>query len=612
MNRLALIALLTLAAVSWAPAVALADTAAPDRFVLVVGFNGSDVEGVDDLQYADDDAARFFELLAPGATQAHLLTTFDDDSAALYPHLFGRTESPTRAHVLEALEAIQTGIDASSAAGRETVLHVVFSGHGSLDDTGDRPSAYLNLAAGRWSRDDMVAHVIEPERADYTHLVIDACNAFFLVQGRGWQSDAITDDDLDRAIDDYVGFGDVLARHPRVGVLLSTVGAQEVFEWGRYRSGVFSHQLRSGLVGAADVDADGRITYDEIVAWIAAANIAVRNPDARITATGAAPAAHPDVPLLTLDQLGAGAVLELPAGDPGHYIFEDERGLRYADVTTAGDRRLQIVLTAGLRDDAAYYVEHGDDEARIEVGALPPRRTADGRDIATGVSWAALTFGPVLTASRSAVSDEFRMNLFAVPFSEAFYYGYTSGVRDGRAESVDVTVYTGDPRPRPHAALGVGSVAGLYGGGGSAELGPALSLRVGRRDGWLARAEVQHAWGVLENVGTRRAFVGLGGGWGFGAGQRTVLGLEGLIGNQWLTLDDGGTPRRDNFGVRFETRGFIDVELGALTLALYGGPVLQAANRLVAGDETYLTTGDVSLGVVTGAQLRVPLQGRDR
>lgn len=603
---------LTLLALALAPLLAasptLAQDAPADRFLLVLGHNGSDVEGVADLRYADDDAARFYELLAPGATQAHLLTAFDEESLPLYPHLYETSALPTRERLLGALADIRDGIASARAAGRRTELHVVFSGHGALLESEGAPSAYLTLHDGRWSQADMVAHIIEPELADYTHLVIDACNAYFLVQGRGWESDAVVDSAIDQVVDDYVGFSDVLARHPRVGVLLSTAGAQEVFEWGRYRSGVFSHQLRSALVGAADVDGDGHLRYDEVVAYVAAANVAVRNPDARITATAAAPAQNPDVPLLALDSIGAGAVLQLPEGDDAHYVVEDERGLRYADVTTAGDRPLQIVLTAGARGAAAYYVERDLEEARVEVGTLPPRRTADGRVIATGVPIESLEWSPVLTASRSAVADDFRMNLFAVPFSAAFFYGYHAGVETGRSESLEVNVTTGDGRPRPRFELALGSAIASTSGEASLEAGPQLALRIGRRQGWHARAEFQQAFGI--GGVQRRGAVLLGGGAGAAIGPRLVLGGEALVGNQWISAQVDGETRRDNLGLRFEPRAFADVHLGRLVLSAHVGPALQLRNELREGAERSLVVEQSTLSVAGGLQLRIPLGGR--
>ena len=584
---------------------ALADEAVEDRYLLVVGVNRSDVEGVDHLRYADDDAARFYELLAPGATEARLLVTFDASSAPLYPHLMEDATTPTRANLERAIAELYASMRAAQEDGRRTTLHVLFSGHGALTNDVESPSAYLALADSRWTRDDMLGQIIEPQVADYTHVIVDACNAFFLVQGRGWVDDAVDDADVERAVDAYVGFGDVLNHHPRVGVMLSTAGAQEVFEWGQYQAGVFSHQLRSALVGAADVDADGLLTYDEVVAYIAAANSAVRNPEARISATASAPGQNPGLPLIALDQLGAGAVLELPSGSEAHYVFEDERGLRYADVTTAGDRDLQVVLGRGGRDDVVYYVQRGEQEARVVLSDVPERRQSDGRLRPTGVPFDELSWSPVLTASRSAVADEFRMNLFAVPYSAAFFYGYTAGVRDGEAEAMDVTVTTGDPRPRPRFSLGLGSFAGTA-AGPELEAGGSIAFHVGRRTGWHAVAELQ----LAPNLGApiRRTWLGLGGGGTWRVSNRLSLGAEALIGNQWVVDSTDAPTRRDNLGLRAEARAIADARLGARTvLGFYFGPAIQMANELRTTAERTLVVDRAEATIGGGLRLRVAL-----
>ena len=191
--------------------------------------NSSVDESLAPLRFADDDAARYFELLEPGAAQAHLLTTFDSETQSQFPELVDRALPPTRENLQNSLQELAERIDDSHRAGNDTVLYVVFSGHGGIGDNGE---GFLSLLDGPWTQDDMVEFVIAPELADFTHLVIDACNAFYMVQDRGWQDDAMISDEVSDAVDEYLMGVDVLDRYPTVGVMLSTAGAAEVFEWG--------------------------------------------------------------------------------------------------------------------------------------------------------------------------------------------------------------------------------------------------------------------------------------------------------------------------------------------------------------------------------------------
>src|SRR5436190_1181687 len=67
------------------------------------------------------------------------------------------------------------------------------------------------------------------------------------------------------------------SRAGRVGYVLSSSVSGESHEWSGFESGVFSHEVRSGLYGAADADGDGRITYSEIAAFVARANQGIEN-----------------------------------------------------------------------------------------------------------------------------------------------------------------------------------------------------------------------------------------------------------------------------------------------------------------------------------------------
>ena len=71
---LAAVTLLTLACAAAAPA-------PPERYLIVVGYNGGAPDTRPPLSFADDDAARLYLQLAPGAHRSWLLTTFDGESA---------------------------------------------------------------------------------------------------------------------------------------------------------------------------------------------------------------------------------------------------------------------------------------------------------------------------------------------------------------------------------------------------------------------------------------------------------------------------------------------------------------------------------------------------
>ena len=68
------------------------------------------------------------------------------------------------------------------------------------------------------------------------------------------------------------------ARHPEVGLFLSTNSDSDVFEWSEIESGVFSHEVRSGFSGGADVNADGDVSYQELAGFVERANTGIVRP----------------------------------------------------------------------------------------------------------------------------------------------------------------------------------------------------------------------------------------------------------------------------------------------------------------------------------------------
>src|SRR5439155_7414185 len=93
---------------------------------------------------------------------------------------------------------------------------------------------------------------------------------------------------------------EALEGHPEVGALISGSREVETHEWSGLESGVFSHEIRSALLGAADADGDGVLRYSEIAAFVSAANEGLADPRAKVEVFARPPQvdlAHPVIDL---------------------------------------------------------------------------------------------------------------------------------------------------------------------------------------------------------------------------------------------------------------------------------------------------------------------------
>jgi hypothetical protein len=235
-------------------------------FALVVANNRSLSLALPDLQYADDDAARYYRLFraAGPSSNVELLTSFDRPSSRAYPTLKGVARPATQSELVRAVARLRRAVLDAHARGELTQLYFVFAGHGEV--AGGR--GYLHLEDTRIDGGFIEREIIEKIPATTKHVLLDSCNSFFVINprkpgGRRWATPK----------DMALGFS---ARHPEVGLFLSTNSDEEVFEWSELESGVFSHEVRSGLTGAADVNRDGSITYSELAGFVAEANRGMR------------------------------------------------------------------------------------------------------------------------------------------------------------------------------------------------------------------------------------------------------------------------------------------------------------------------------------------------
>lgn len=399
-------------------------------YALIVAHNGSMDADVEPLRYADDDGARFYEMFRDYADDVTLLTTLDEDSQKIFPQIAPASASPTRANLADQVSRLAKQLEADRENGIETELFLVFSGHGNVDESGE---GYLNLADARLKRSDLYRDVIRPLNADFTNLIIDACHAYFMVRSRGdeWRDDR-SGQRFDAEFEAYLRGGENTSGNETIGVILSTAGAAEVHEWSRFRSGVFSHQLRSGLLGAADVDGDGRITYPELAAYLASANASVTNPRAKIHVFVEGPRQDRARSITDIERFRDATFLELPEGVGGRMHVEDARGLRYVDMHLDSSISTRIALLRNPVDSRPYYLRKDGQQAVLPTSAA----TLDA---------GALAYAARPDQARGSVDESFRTELFATSFGPSFVAGYSAGLDTAEARE------TGLVAPAPSA-----------------------------------------------------------------------------------------------------------------------------------------------------------------
>ncbi|MBI5549736.1 MAG: caspase family protein [Deltaproteobacteria bacterium] len=423
-------------------AAGLARADAPRRYAVVVGNNHSLDEGVPRLSYADDDALKYFELLQAAGVEVWLLAVADPDAQQRFPAATRVAAPPSRRELMKALASAFTKIEADQVAGRESHFFFVYSGHGGL---GAGREGYVNLLDGRLARSELYREVIARSPATYNHLIIDACHAYYLVQKRGG-SDSDKQGDYTASVGDFLR-AEELTSYPNTGVILAASSEAETHEWSRWEAGIFSHELRSALLGGADVDGDGAVTYSEAAAFVEAANSAIDVPQARLRVWYRAPARDVRAPLLGPGAFSRGPFLRIEKEDAQRFHVEDSRGVPVADLHPSNEQAVRLALVGA----APFYLRAEGREATVPDG--PETTTRE------------LVFSASSASSKGSVEASFRRNLFKVPFGGGFYRGLLAAPAHPDAPSA----HRDAPAPRllrvlGWAGIGLGAAAGVAGG----------------------------------------------------------------------------------------------------------------------------------------------------
>jgi uncharacterized caspase-like protein len=242
---------------------AQAGEAAPPVYVIAVGSNDAPKGNtqLSTLKYADDDAAAVFELSSSFATKRYLLTVLDKRSQRRYP----KAASAARPASLKELEIVvglvQKQMAKDKRAGKKARLIFYFSGHG-LRARAKQPSM-LHLPGGGITRKWLYDRLFGRVDAGFVHVLVDACHAETVIRPRDGSAGAKELSarvvDLDHNTARRWVKKTTLARFPHVGAIIATSAGDQAHEWDAYEQGIFTHQVLSGLRGAADVNGDKRI-----------------------------------------------------------------------------------------------------------------------------------------------------------------------------------------------------------------------------------------------------------------------------------------------------------------------------------------------------------------
>ena len=107
--------------------------ASPERlsFAVVIGNNKSLGRRRPDLHYADDDAARYFEILQTIApARVSLLAELDRDTERLFPTARAQAQPPTGKALDAVGRRLAAQVQAARQAGHETEVYFIFAGAG--------------------------------------------------------------------------------------------------------------------------------------------------------------------------------------------------------------------------------------------------------------------------------------------------------------------------------------------------------------------------------------------------------------------------------------------------------------------------------------------------
>ncbi len=376
---------------------------------LAIGYNSApEKTALPTLRYADDDAVRFYRHFRRLSDDAVLLAILDDDTFRRYPELRSEVKAPTWLELTTVLKRFAVDMQADRDRGDEPVFYFAYSGHGAANKKG---AIFLTLADAELTQDKLYEEVLAKLPFSYAHMFVDACHADAVVGARGMFDKGETSaQNVKLNKNEVSALADAtrLKRFPNVGAIIATTADQEAHEWSRLQAGVFTHEVLSGLAGAADTNGDGAIEYSELQAFVMSANRTIVDPRAAPRVVAAPPLVNRRVPIVLLDAFRNTSTIEGNVASLGHFFIELANGERYLDANLGSDTRRKLVLPK----ERVLFVRTDDQEAEVLTLQKPVTRFSE------------LRLRPrQLALARGSIDESYRTALFQSPYTGSYYQG---------------------------------------------------------------------------------------------------------------------------------------------------------------------------------------------
>jgi hypothetical protein len=303
-SRYGLLCCALLAWVLWART----GSCAIERFALLVG-NDTGGEHDAELRYAESDAERMSRVLQDvgGFPPANVTLLRGEDA-------------DTVQHTLIALnDRIRSSV---ARPGTQVVLLVYYSGHAD--------ARALHLGSTRLEL-LVLEQLVRSSAASFRVLVVDACRSGALTRVKGGSPMPAFAVRVDEQLS---GEGVVF--------LTSSSANEDAQESDEIQGSFFTHYFRSGLLGAADDDGDGRITLDEAYRYAHSSTLrassrtwaGLQHPTFRYELRG-----QGQLVLSELPRGGSHASLSFPAGRDYLVMSGDPLGPMIAEAATRAGAR---------------------------------------------------------------------------------------------------------------------------------------------------------------------------------------------------------------------------------------------------------------------------------
>lgn len=148
-------------------------------YTLIITHNKNINKNIKPLHYTNNNNTHYYKTFSHLTHNTKLLTILNSNNQHIFPTLTSHTTPPTHKQLISKINTLNQKIAHDKTQNHHVKIYLIFTNHKNIDKSDKK---YLSLTNNKLHKNNLYHKIIQPLETNYTHLIIDTCHTYFIMQ----------------------------------------------------------------------------------------------------------------------------------------------------------------------------------------------------------------------------------------------------------------------------------------------------------------------------------------------------------------------------------------------------------------------------------------------